>query len=50
MGPSIGGMSWREEAVTWHIACSGLTLLLQGVQMKRITFGGDAGELTELLA
>jgi hypothetical protein len=39
-----------EGAVTWHIVCSGLTLLLQGAQMNEIAFGENEGELIELLA
>lgn len=51
MGRSTGGMPWREEAVTWHIVCSGLNFLLEGAQMNGIASGEDAGELlTELLA
>jgi hypothetical protein len=45
MGPSTGGMPWREEVETWHIACSGLNFLLEEAQMNGIAFGEDAGEL-----
>ncbi len=50
VGPSTGGMPWREEVETWHIVCSGLSFPLEGAQKNGIVFGEDAGELTGLLA